>query len=84
MFNTSGLDELFQILNSIKGLKGFKLRQPQWSNTTELLGILQKGWKFMSFWSKIHEPHALLAVPCPLLANNFSGVEIQGFHLQKT
>ena len=30
MFNTSGLDELFQILNSIKG---FKLRQPQWSNT---------------------------------------------------
>ena len=34
MFNTIGLDELFQILNSIKGLKGFKLRQPQWSNTT--------------------------------------------------
>ena len=34
-FNTSGLDELFQILNSIKGLKGFKLRQPQWSNTTQ-------------------------------------------------
>ena len=31
MFNTSELDELFQILNSIKG---FKLRQPQWSNTT--------------------------------------------------
>ena len=31
MFNTSGLDELFQILNSIKGIK---LRQPQWSNTT--------------------------------------------------
>ena len=30
-FNTSELDELFQILNSIKG---FKLRQPQWSNTT--------------------------------------------------
>ena len=31
MFNTSELDELFQILISIKG---FKLRQPQWSNTT--------------------------------------------------
>ena len=31
MFNTSELDELFWILNSIKG---FKLRQPQWSNTT--------------------------------------------------
>ena len=31
MFNTSELDELFRILNSIKG---FKLRQPQWSNTT--------------------------------------------------
>ena len=31
MFNTSGLDELFQILNSIKGIK---LRQPQRSNTT--------------------------------------------------
>ena len=31
MFNTPELDELFQILNSIKG---FKLRQPQWSNTT--------------------------------------------------
>ena len=35
MFNTSGLDELFQILNSIKGLKGFKPRQSQWSNTTQ-------------------------------------------------
>ena len=34
MFNTSGLDELFQILNLLKGLKGIKLRQPQWSNTT--------------------------------------------------
>ena len=32
MFNTSELDELFRILNSIKG---FKLRQPQWSNTTQ-------------------------------------------------
>ena len=31
MFNTSELDELFWILNSIKG---FKLRQQQWSNTT--------------------------------------------------
>ena len=31
MFNTSELDELFRILISIKG---FKLRQPQWSNTT--------------------------------------------------
>ena len=31
MFNTSELDALFRILNSIKG---FKLRQPQWSNTT--------------------------------------------------
>ena len=31
MFNTSELDEFFQILNSIKG---FKLRQTQWSNTT--------------------------------------------------
>ena len=31
MFNTSELDELFWILISIKG---FKLRQPQWSNTT--------------------------------------------------
>ena len=31
MYSTSELDELFQILNSIKG---FKLRQPQWSNTT--------------------------------------------------
>ena len=29
--NTSGLDELFRILNSIKGIK---LRQPQWNNTT--------------------------------------------------
>ena len=35
MFNTSELDELFRILNSIKG---FKLRQPQWSNTTVALG----------------------------------------------
>ena len=33
MFNTSELDELFRILISIKG---FKLRQPQWSNTTLL------------------------------------------------
>ena len=32
MFNTSELDELFRILNSIRG---FKLRQPQWSNTTQ-------------------------------------------------
>ena len=32
MYSTSELDELFQILNSIKG---FKLRQPQWSNTTK-------------------------------------------------
>ena len=31
MFNTSELDELFRILISIKG---FKLKQPQWSNTT--------------------------------------------------
>ena len=31
MYSTSELDELFLILNSIKG---FKLRQPQWSNTT--------------------------------------------------
>ena len=31
MFNTSELDELFQILISIKGIK---LRQPQGSNTT--------------------------------------------------
>ena len=31
MYSTSELDELFRILNSIKG---FKLRQPQWSNTT--------------------------------------------------
>ena len=31
MFNTSELDELFQILNSIKG---FKLRQPHRSSTT--------------------------------------------------
>ena len=31
MYSTSELDELFWILNSIKG---FKLRQPQWSNTT--------------------------------------------------
>ena len=34
MYSTSELDELFRILNSIKGLK---LRQPQWSNTTEEL-----------------------------------------------
>ena len=31
MYSTSELDELFWILNSIKG---FKLKQPQWSNTT--------------------------------------------------
>ena len=31
MFSTSELDELFQILISIKG---FKLKQPQGSNTT--------------------------------------------------
>ena len=31
MYSTSELDELFRILISIKG---FKLRQPQWSNTT--------------------------------------------------
>ena len=36
MFNTSEFDELFRILISIKG---FKLKQPQWSNTT----ISQKG-----------------------------------------
>ena len=37
MYNTSELDELFRILNSIKG---FKLRQPQWSNTTLVLKFL--------------------------------------------
>ena len=33
MYKTSELDELFRILNSIKG---FKLKQPQWSNTTKI------------------------------------------------
>ena len=42
MFNTSELDELFQILNSIKG---FKLRQPQWSNTTKLFyEVVKLAW----------------------------------------
>ena len=36
MFNTSELDELFRILISIKGIK---LRQPQWSNTTMVLFV---------------------------------------------
>ena len=36
MYSTSKLDELFRILISIKG---FKLRQPQWSNTTEVLEV---------------------------------------------
>ena len=44
MFNTSELDELFRILISIKGIK---LRQPQWSNTTvsnELEDDFTSGW----------------------------------------
>ena len=44
MFNTSELDELFRILNSIKG---FKLRQPQWSNTT--LGFMKPLEKIMLY-----------------------------------
>ena len=52
MYSTSGLDELFQILNSIEGLKGFTLRQPQWSNTTvsknERFG--RKGWTRVHPW----------------------------------
>ena len=39
MFNTSELDELFRILNSIKG---FKLKQPQGSNTTATMAELTK------------------------------------------
>ena len=31
MYSTLELDELFQILNSVKG---FKLNKPHWSNTT--------------------------------------------------
>ena len=37
MYSTSELDELFRILISIKG---FKLRQPQWSNTTIELSMI--------------------------------------------
>ena len=39
MFNTSELDELFRILISIKG---FKLKQPQRSNTTSYLCTSQE------------------------------------------
>ena len=40
MYSTSELDELFLILNSIKQ---FKLRQPQWSNTTIMKHLWDKG-----------------------------------------
>ena len=46
--------------------------------------VLQKGSKFTYFWPKIQELHVLLNVSHPLVTNNFSGVEIHGFHLQKT
>ena len=46
--------------------------------------VLQKGLKFAYSWAKIHELCVLLSVSHPLLVNNFSGVEIHGFHLQKT
>ena len=49
-----------------------------------LPGVLQKGSKFAYFLAKIHELHVLMSVSCPLVVNNFSGVEIHGFHLQKT
>ena len=53
-------------------------------STRELPGVLQKGWKFTYFWAEIHKLHVLLSVPHPLVTNNFSGVEIDGFHLQKS
>ena len=49
-----------------------------------LPGVLQKGCKFAYFWAKIHELYVLLSVPHPLVMNNHSGVEIHGFHLQKS
>ena len=49
-----------------------------------LLGVLQKGSKFMYFWAKIHKLCVFLSVSHPLVANNFSGVEIHGFCLKKT
>ena len=49
-----------------------------------LPGVLQKGWKFAYFWAKMHKLRVLLSVSHPLVVNNFSDVEILGFHLQKT
>ena len=44
MFNTSELDELFRILISIKG---FKLKQPQWSNTTVAQQLLNSRERYV-------------------------------------
>ena len=49
-----------------------------------LPGVLQKGSKFACFWTEIHELRVLLSISGPLIIKNFSGVEIHGFHLQKT
>ena len=46
-----------------------------------LPGVLQKGSKFVYFWAEIHKLCVLLSVSHPLVANNFSAVEIHGFHL---
>ena len=49
-----------------------------------LSGVSQKGSKFMCFWAEIHKLCVLLSVSHPLVMQSFPGVEICGFHLQKT
>ena len=49
----------------------------------ELVGDLAEFWKFVYFWAEIHEICVVLGVPCLLVANNFSGVEICDFHSTK-
>ena len=52
-------------------------------STTELVGSLEKIWKFAYFWTKTHKIPIVLGLPCPLVANSFSLVEICYFHSTK-
>ena len=45
--------------------------------------VLKKVQKFMYFWAEIHKIHVVLGPPYPLVANNFSSVEICDFHSTK-
>ena len=47
-------------------------------------GVLQKGLKLAYSWAKIHELRVPQSVSSPLVMKSFPGVEICGFHLQKT